>query len=117
MAVICPVAASHVREEEPCESYARLHKHARYDEGFQGSDYDFVPMVFATSGSMNQEGLVVLKQILRCASKQSRQGHPSFCGRVWARLSCCVQISVGKMILNRETDDAMGLGVRVGVNE
>src|SRR6476646_490203 len=74
VALICPVAASHVNEEEPCESYARLHKHARYDEGFQGSDYDFAAMVFETSGAMNEEGLQVLKQILRCASKQSRMG-------------------------------------------
>ena len=40
VAVIYPVAASHVHEEEPCENYVRLHKHARYEAGFQGSDYD-----------------------------------------------------------------------------
>ena len=112
VAVICPVAASHVLEEEPCENYARLHKHARYDEGFQGSDYDFVAMVFETSGALNEEGLQVLRQILRCASKQSRMGHSSFCSRAWARLSCCIQTSVAKMVLNRETDDSMGLGAQ-----
>ena len=93
VAVICPVAASHVHEEEPCESYARLHKHARYDEGFQGSDYDFVAMVFETSGAINEEGLQVLRQILRCASKQSRMGHSSFCSRAWARLLLCADFS------------------------
>ena len=88
-----------------------------HDEGFQSSHYDFVPMVFETGGAMNDEGLQVLRQILRCASKQSRMGHSSFCARAWARLSCCVQISVAKMILNRETDDALGLSLSVGVDE
>jgi hypothetical protein len=53
VAVICPLAASHLREEDPCEEYAILHKHARYDESFKDSDYDFVAMVFETSGAMN----------------------------------------------------------------
>ena len=49
VAVICPLAASHIREEDPCESYSILHKHARYDESFKDSDYDFVAMEFETS--------------------------------------------------------------------
>ena len=64
---------------------------------------------------MNEDGLQVLRQILRCASKQSRMGHSSFCSRAWARLSCCVQISVAKMVLNREIDDSMGLVPNPGV--
>jgi hypothetical protein len=116
VAVICPVAASHLHEEEPCEAYARTHKHARYDEGFKGSDYDFVPLVFETSGALNAEGLEVVKQILRCASKQSRMGHSSFASRAWARLSCCLQSSVAQMVLNRDVDDSVGLGVGVGVS-
>ena len=107
VAVICPLAASHIREEDPCESYAILHKHARYDESFKDSDYDFVAMVFETSGAVNAEGENILKQIFRCASKRSFQGHSAFCARAWARLSCCVQTSVAQMILNRESDDSM----------
>ena len=107
VAVICPVAASHLNEEEPCESYAVLHKHARYDESFKNSDYDFAAMVFETSGAVNAEGLNVLKQIFRCASKRSKASHASFCGRAWARLSSCIQISVAQMILNRDCDDSI----------
>ena len=107
VAVICPLAASHLREEEPCESYAIRHKHARYDESFKDSDYDFVAMVFETSGAVNTEGLEILKQIFLCASKRTCQPHSAFCARAWARLSCCVQISVAQMILNREIDDSM----------
>ena len=74
---------------------------------FIDSDYAFVPLVFETSGGVNSEGLEVLRQIFRCASKRSFQGHSSFCARAWARLSCCIQTSVAQMILNRETDDSM----------
>ena len=114
VAVICPTA---VHEADPCENYARLHKHARYDEGFQSFDYDFVAMVFETTGGINDEGKDVLRQILRCASKQSKMGHSSYCARAWSRISSCIQISVAQMILNRETDDSIGLGVRGGVDE
>ena len=116
VAVICPVAASHMNEAEPCEEYARVHKHKRYDESFKGSDYDFAAVVFETSGALNEEGVYVMKQILRCASKQSRMGHSSFASRAWTRLSCCIQISVAQMILNREIDSIdVGVGVGVGV--
>ena len=106
VAVICPMAASHIKEEEPCENYATLHKHARYDTAFKASNYDFIAMVFETSGAVNAEGLDILRQIFRCASKRSGMGHSSFCARAWARLSCCLQISVAQMILNRETDES-----------
>jgi hypothetical protein len=105
--VICPLAASHLHEEEPCENYATLHKHARYDSSFKDSEYDFVAMVFETSGAVNAEGLDVLRQIFRCASKRACMGHSSFCSRAWARLSCCIQASVAQMILNRDSDDSI----------
>jgi len=56
VAVICPLADSHVHQEEPCEVYAERQKHKRYDAGFVGSNYDFVAMVFETSGAVNSEG-------------------------------------------------------------
>ena len=70
-------------------------------------------MVFETSGALNDEGLNVLKQILRCVSTNSRMGHSSFCSRAWARLPYCIQISVARMILNRE----VWVCVNVRVNE
>jgi len=115
VAVICPVAASHIHEEEPCELYAVHHKHALYDDGFKGSNYDFAAMVFETSGGVNSEGEAVFKQILRCASRQSNVSHSFYAGRAWARLSCCLQTSVAQMILNRRVDECVSLGVGVGV--
>ena len=76
--------------------YMPFVKYDRYEEGFKGSDYDFVALVFETSGAVNADGSQVLKQIFRCASKRSCVGHSNF----------CIQISAAKMILNRDCDDS-----------
>ena len=70
VAVICPLAASHLLSSEPCESYAKTQKTDRYAAAFEKSDYDFAPVVFETSGVVNKEGESVLKQIIRFASKR-----------------------------------------------
>ena len=106
VAVICPVAPSHVAEEDPCEHYAALQKHARYDAGFVGSRYDFAAMVFETSGAVNKEGQNILKQLIRFASKRENAGNSSYAGRAWARVSCCIQYSVAQSILNRDVSAA-----------
>jgi len=54
--------------EQPCESYASQRKHNYYDQGFVGTNFDFVTMVFETSGAVNGEGLN--KQLIRFASKR-----------------------------------------------
>ena len=41
VAVICPLADSHLRQETPCETYAQRQKHDRYDAGFKNSRFDF----------------------------------------------------------------------------
>ena len=63
-----------------------------------------------TSGAVNEEGLQVIKQLLRCA-----MGHSAYVSRAWARLSCVIQASVAQMILHREGDDSIGVGVGVVV--
>ena len=90
VAVICPLAASHLHSSEPCESYAKTQKIDRYASAFENSDYDFAPVVFETSGALNKEGETVLKQIIRFASKREGISHSVYAARAWARLSCCV---------------------------
>ena len=102
VAVICPLAASHLHSTEPCESYAQHQKIDRYAAAFEKSDYDFAPVVFETSGAVNKEGENVLKQIIRFASNRERITHTVFASRAWARLSCCVQIASAQQILNRD---------------
>ena len=101
VAVICPLAVSHISQEEPCESYAMQRKHAYYDEGFVGTNFDFAAMVFETSGAVNVEGLNVIKQLIHFASKREGVLHSVFAGRTWARIACSIQNSVAQGILNR----------------
>ena len=90
MAVICPLAPSHMGEDEPCETYAKRQNHDLYDATFKGSRYDFAAMVFETSGAVNDEGRDILRQIIRFASKRECMGNSSFAGRAWARVGCCI---------------------------
>jgi hypothetical protein len=92
-------------ETEPCETYAKRQKHDLYDAAFRDSNYDFAAMVFETSGAVNEEGMNVLRQIIRFASKRECAGNSSFAGRSWARVGCCIQTSVAQAILNRDGGD------------
>ena len=105
VAVIHPLAVSHLHSVEPCESYAQHQKLDRYAAAFEKSDYDFAPVVFETSGAVKQEGETVLKQIIRFASKREGITHTVYASRAWARLSCCVQIASAQQILNRDSVD------------
>ena len=105
VAVIHPLAASHLHSQEPCESYAKTQKTDRYAPAFVNSDYDFAPVVFETSGAVNKEGENVLKQIIRFASKREGITHTVYAARAWARLSCCVQFAAAQQILNRDFVD------------
>jgi hypothetical protein len=58
-------------------------------------------MVWETLGAINEEGEEVIKQIFRFASKRLGHEFSSFCGRAWARVSCCLQRSVAQAILTR----------------
>ena len=90
VAVICPVASSHLNSLEPCESYALHQKTERYAPAFKNSDYDFAPVVFETSGAVNKEGESVLKQIVRFASKREGITHTVFAASFLLRsVFCC----------------------------
>jgi len=86
-------------------NYAIRHKHARYDESFQGSDYDFAAVVCGTSGAVNTEGARCDHTHFSLCLQAVWNGPSAFCGRTWARLACRIQTSVAQMILNRESVD------------
>jgi hypothetical protein len=100
VAITSPLLSS-VKQENPCESYAQNTKHGKYDKGFVGSEYMFCAMVWETLGAINEEGEEVIRQIFRFASKRLGHEFSSFCGRSWARVSCCLQRSVAQAILTR----------------
>jgi hypothetical protein len=101
LAVTCPLIASSVRLENPANEYARAQKHGKYDKQFEGTNYFFCAMVFETLGAINDEGEEVLRELFRFAAKQLGHEFSSYCGRAWARVSCCLQRSVAQVILNR----------------
>ena len=106
VAVICPLAESHLGKPEPCESYAQNQKIACYVGAFENSDYDFAPVIFETSGAVNKEGETILKQVIRFASKREGVSHTVYASRAWARFSCCVQAASAQQILNRDFFDS-----------
>ena len=55
----------------------------------------------APLGAVNSEGEVYLRQIMRFASVRQNHEHSSYCGRMWARLSCCLQREVAKQLIQR----------------
>jgi hypothetical protein len=101
VAVTCPLQKKSVRVTDPCEDYAAIQKHGKYDKDFQGTDYLFCAMVWETLGAVNAEGEEVLRQIFRFAAKRLGKEFSSFCGRAWARVSCCLQRCVSQSILLR----------------
>ena len=100
VAITSPLLSS-TKQENPCESYAHNTKHAKYDKGFVGSEYIFCAMVWETLGAINEEGEEVIRQIFRFAAKRLGHEFSSYCGRSWARVSCCLQRSVAQAILTR----------------
>jgi hypothetical protein len=100
VAVTSPLLSS-VSRENPCESFAVNTQHAKYDKGFVGTPFLFCAMVWETLGAINEEGESVIKQIFRFAALRLGYEPSSFCGRAWARVSCCLQRSVAQAILTR----------------
>jgi hypothetical protein len=47
-------------------------------------------MVFETSGAVNVEGLNIIKQLIRFASKREGVQNSVFAGRTWARIVCSI---------------------------
>ena len=101
VAVTSPLAPTYIRMVSPCEWYAATQKHAKYDPGFEGTDYDFSAMIFETLGAVNAEGEEVLRMLFRFAAKRLGREFTSYCGRAWARVSCNLQRSVSQAILTR----------------
>ena len=102
IAVTSPLSDTNVRLSDPCESYAHNHKHKKYDKDFKDSEtHLFGAIVWETLGAVNSEGEDYLRQIMRFAAMHLGYEHSSFCGRIWARLSCCLQREVAKQICFR----------------
>ena len=65
-----------------------------------GTNFDFGAMVFETSGAVNVEGLNIIKQLIRFASKREGVQNSVF-AVVHGLVACSIQYSVAQGILNR----------------
>ena len=81
VAVTSPLAQSCVRIIEPCEDYAAIRKHKKYDASSVNTESLFSALVFETLGAVNTEGEEVLKQLFLFASKRLGREYTSYCGR------------------------------------
>ena len=57
--------------------------------------------MWETFGAINKEGEDYLRQLMRFASTRQGHEHSSYCGRIWARLSCVLQRQVAREIVLR----------------
>ena len=101
VAVTSPLASSNLHHKDHCEVYATHRKHAYYDNDFKGTAFEFVALIFETTGGVNNEGLELLRQLFRFAAKHQAVQLSVYCGRAWARLACNIQSSVSQSFLNR----------------
>ena len=101
VAVTSPLTKRSLRLVSPCEDYAEVEKHRKYDASFVGTNYYFCAMVFETLGGVNVQGEEVLRQLFAFAAQHLGREFSSFCGRGWARVSCCLQRSVAQVVANR----------------
>ena len=81
-----------MRLESPCEEYAVTQKHGKYDKSFAETNTTFCAMVWKTLGALNSEGEEA-SDLSLCSHVSSR----SVYGRAWARISCSLLTSVGRL--------------------
>jgi hypothetical protein len=65
VAITDPLNGSFKLDLEACNKYADKYKHDKYDEGFRNTQITFIPVVFSTFGSLNQEGYSFLNDLFR----------------------------------------------------
>ena len=100
VAVTSSFSKRNLRLPTPADTYG-LKKHTKYDEGFVGSGHIFCAVVFETMGGVSEEGLTFFRQLFRFAARRQNRKLCVYAGRAWARISCNLQSSVAKAILNR----------------
>jgi hypothetical protein len=101
IAVTDPSQPKYANCNNPANDYAIKIKHKKYDKGFEGSDIQFIPMVFETPGGINDEGLNTLQEIIQRAATRSGENVGIFKALAWQRISTTLQRSNARMIRAR----------------
>jgi len=86
---------------EACDKYADKYKHEKYDNGFINTQILFVPVIFSTFGSLNQEGYEFIKDLFRRNCDSLGQERCTYMPLLWQKLSISLQKENFKMMSRR----------------
>src|SRR3984885_11970344 len=86
---------------EACDKYAENYKHNKYDEGFKNSQIIFLPVVFSTFGSLNEEGELFMKDLFRRNCDSLGQQRSTYMPLLYQKLSILLQNENFKMMSRR----------------
>ena len=101
VAVTCPLQERFKNDANPAERYAAETKHNKYDNGFVGTNIEFVAAVVETFGGWNEEGEATIREIIRRAAKRLITTPAPYINTCWQQLSCFLQIMNSRATLNR----------------
>ena len=91
VAVTDPLNGSFKLDLDACNKYADKYKHDKYDEGFRNTQITFIPVVFSTFGSLNQEGYSFLNDLFRRNCDSLGQIRCTYTTLLWQKLSITLQ--------------------------
>ena len=86
---------------EACNKYADKYKHDKYDDGFRNNQIDFIPVVFSTFGSLNEEGYIFLKDLFRRNCDSLDKMRCTYTTLLWQKLSISLHTENCKMMSKR----------------
>ena len=101
VAITDPINGSFKLDMEACNKYAEKYKHDKYDDGFKNTQIIFLPVVFSTFGSLNQEGSLFLKDLFRRNCDSLNQQRCTYMTLLWQKLSILLQNENCKMMSRR----------------
>ena len=101
VAVTDPISGSFKLDMEACDKYAKNDKHNKYDEGFKNSQIIFLPVVFSTFGSLNEEGELFMKDLFRRNCDSLGQQRCTYMPLLYQKLSILLQNENFKMMSRR----------------
>jgi hypothetical protein len=101
VAITDPICGTFKLDMEACNKYADKYKHDKYDDGFKNTQIDFVPVVFSTFGSLNEEGLNFFKDLFRRNCDSLDKLRCTNITLLWQKLSILLQKENFKMMSRR----------------
>jgi hypothetical protein len=101
VAVTDPINGTFKLDLEACDKYADKYKHDKYDDGFRNTQIIFIPVIFSTFGSLNQEGYCFLNDLFRRNCDSLAQERCTYMPLLWQQLSISLQKENFKMMSRR----------------